>query len=148
MKSKKIKLIVVGFLFLAMILLSFGTLLQNSGAPTNSSQNQFQNQSESQTKQADNNVSNLGNKLIYFYGQGCPHCAKVDEFLKSNPPKFNLEKKEVYYNQSNQKDLMAAAQNCGFKTIQIGVPFLWTGKDCIVGDEPIINYFKNLNNNL
>lgn len=157
MKSKKLKLIIVGLLFLAMILLSFGTLFTTSNPTTNqnlANQNiQSQNQeNQNATNQSSSttlkNTTQNAERLILFYGQGCPHCANVEAYLKSNPPKFNLEQKEVYYNQNNQKDLISRAKSCGIADNQIGVPFLWTGKDCIVGDEPIINYFKNLNNNL
>jgi len=32
--------------------------------------------------QSNNNQNN--SDLVLFYGDGCPHCAKVDEFLKNN----------------------------------------------------------------
>jgi len=84
--------------------------------------------------------------IILFYGIGCPHCAKVEEFMKENriKEKIALEEKEVYFNKENTKKLMEVAKKCGFKENEIGVPFLWDGEGqkCILGDEPIINFFR------
>jgi len=84
--------------------------------------------------------------IILFYGIGCPHCAKVEEFIKENKIKEKIvfEEKEVYFNKDNVKKLVEIAKKCGFNEKEIGVPFLWDGENqrCIVGDEPIINFFK------
>jgi glutaredoxin len=84
--------------------------------------------------------------IILFYGIGCPHCAKVEEFIKENKikEKIAFEEKEVYFNRDNAKKLIEVAKKCGIKENEIGVPFLWDGENqrCIVGDEPIINFFK------
>ena len=84
--------------------------------------------------------------IVLFYGIGCPHCAKVEEFIKENKIKEKIvfEEKEVYFNKDNVKKLVEIAKKCGFNEKEIGVPFLWDGENqrCIVGDEPIINFFK------
>lgn len=82
--------------------------------------------------------------IVLFYGIGCPHCAKVEEFIRENKikEKISFEEKEVYFNKKNAKLLGEVAKNCGLSPKEIGVPFLWDGQNCIVGDEPIINYFK------
>ena len=84
--------------------------------------------------------------IILFYGIGCPHCAKVEEFIRKNKikEKIAFEEKEVYFNRDNAKKLIEVAKKCGFNENEIGVPFLWDGENqkCIVGDEPIINFFK------
>ena len=84
--------------------------------------------------------------IVLFYGIGCPHCAKVEAFIKENKikEKIAFEEKEVYFNKENAKQLVEVAKNCGFNEKEIGVPFLWDGEGqrCIVGDEPIINFFK------
>jgi glutaredoxin len=84
--------------------------------------------------------------IVLFYGIGCPHCAKVEEFVKENGVKEKIvfDEKEVYFNKENAKQLIEIAKKCGFKENEIGVPFLWDGEGqrCIVGDEPIINFFK------
>jgi len=84
--------------------------------------------------------------IILFYGIGCPHCAKVEEFIRKNKikEKIAFEEKEVYFNRENAKKLIEVAKKCGIKENEIGVPFLWDGENqkCIVGDEPIIDFFK------
>jgi glutaredoxin len=84
--------------------------------------------------------------IVLFYGTGCPHCAKVEEFIRENKikEKIAFEEKEVYFNRDNAKKLIEVAKKCGIKENEIGVPFLWDGENqrCIVGDEPIINFFK------
>jgi len=90
--------------------------------------------------------NNTSSTIILFYGEGCPHCAKVEEFIKENKikEKITFEEKEVYFNKENAKQLIEVAKKCGFNENEIGVPFLWDGENqkCIVGDEPIINFFK------
>jgi glutaredoxin len=82
--------------------------------------------------------------IIFFYGEGCPHCAKVEEFFKDNnvEDKVDFIKKEVYRNKSNASDLAARAKDCGLSTERIGIPFLWDGSKCLIGDEDIIDFFK------
>ena len=86
----------------------------------------------------------IGQGIILFYGTGCPHCAKVEEYLQANniESKINIEKKEVYNNKDNANLLAKIAKKCGIKENELGVPFLWTGSECKIGDEDIINFFK------
>jgi len=85
-------------------------------------------------------------KIILFYGSGCPHCKRVEDFIRENKVKerISFEEKEVYFNKENSKKLIEIAKGCGLKENEIGVPFLWDeeSKKCIVGDDPIINFFK------
>jgi len=83
-------------------------------------------------------------QMILFYGDGCPHCAIVEEYIKENSigDKISFAQKEVYYNQNNAKELEAKAKICGLPTDSIGVPFLWNGEKCLIGDQDIINFFK------
>lgn len=83
-----------------------------------------------------------------FWGEGCPHCKNVDEFLSTWEKKdtVKIEKLEVQQNQANSATMLKRAKNCGLDTSKgLGVPFLFTsdGK-CFVGDTPIIDYFKSL----
>lgn len=88
------------------------------------------------------NQKNSG--IILFYGDGCPHCAIVENYLKENniESKIEFEKKEVYNNKDNANLLAKIAKQCGIKENELGVPFLWTGSECKIGDEDIINFFK------
>jgi glutaredoxin len=84
----------------------------------------------------------------YFYGNSCPHCANVEEFLKTwdGINKISLEQKEVWYNKDNANLMYSRAASCGIARSELGVPLLVTpeGK-CIGGDTPIIDYLKGLN---
>lgn len=83
-------------------------------------------------------------EIILFYGDGCPHCAIVEEFIKENKidEKISFSQKEVYFNKQNSSKLVEKAQICGFDTDSIGVPFLWDGTGCLVGDQDIVDFFK------
>lgn len=95
-------------------------------------------------------TNQVSEKAILFYGIGCPHCSKVEEFIKENKikEKISFEEKEVYFNRENARLLVKKAKECGFKENAIGVPFLWDGKNCIVGEEPIISFFREKLENL
>jgi len=82
--------------------------------------------------------------IVLFYGDGCPHCANVDEFIKENKvdEKVFFDKKEVYNNKDNAAELLEKAGKCGLSQGEVGVPFLWTGSECLVGDADIINFFQ------
>jgi hypothetical protein len=90
------------------------------------------------------NVDTSG--IILFYGNGCPHCAIVDEYIKTNNVKDRVlfEEKEVFYDKCNAKLLESSASKCGLSTENLGVPFLWDGANstCLAGDQDIINFFK------
>lgn len=83
-------------------------------------------------------------QIIFFYGDGCPHCANVEKYFKENSikEKISFAEKEVYHNQQNSKELAEKAKTCGMPTDSIGVPFLWDGTKCLVGDQDIIEFFK------
>lgn len=82
---------------------------------------------------------------IFYYGNTCPHCADVEEWMKENKldEKVKVIKKEVYDNKANALELSQVAQKCGISANSIGVPFLHTpeGK-CLIGNPDIIDYFS------
>jgi len=89
-------------------------------------------------------TSESSDQIIFFYGDGCPHCAIVEKYFKENKieEKIKFAQKEVYYNKNNAKELEAKARICGLATDSIGVPFLWDGEKCLIGDEDIIYFFQ------
>jgi len=91
-------------------------------------------------KQSSTNVEGI----ILFYSTSCPHCAALEEWMVKNNIEASVEisKLEVSANKDNQKLLGEKATICKIATDSIGVPFLWTGTDCILGDEPIEQFFK------
>ncbi len=73
-------------------------------------------------------------ELYDFYGQGCPHCAKLHTFLegiKDTYPTLNVIEKEVYFNQTNRElfEQMAQAYNTEVK----GVPTVFIDKQVFAG---------------
>ncbi|MDP3994510.1 MAG: hypothetical protein Q8P91_01610 [bacterium] len=85
--------------------------------------------------------------LTYYWGDGCPHCEVVADFLSTWEKKdvVTIDKKEVWNNAANAKELKARYESCGVPQSQMGVPLLFTpeGK-CYTGDQPIIDFFKNI----
>lgn len=107
------------------------------------------NRKESVNLMADNQTPiQQINEIVLFYGDGCPHCAIVEEYVEGNniEAKVPFAKKEVYYNKQNADELVAKAKICGMPTDSIGVPFLWDGSRCLVGDQDIIEFFKTKTN--
>jgi glutaredoxin len=83
--------------------------------------------------------------IVYFYGDGCSHCANVFAFLSENniDEKVDFEKKEVWKNSENNKELREAAKKCGLDPRDIGVPFVWSNGRCYIGGPSVKNFFKN-----
>ena len=84
-------------------------------------------------------------KVIYFYSETCPHRANVEAFLKENniESKLQFAKKEVSKDRLNTPLFFLVAQRkCNLPVDQIGVPFLWSGSSCIIGEGQVIDFFK------
>lgn len=85
-------------------------------------------------------------RTTLYYGVTCPHCKVVEKWLEENPEikeKSGLVAKEVYENQENSKELGEKAKECQIGgSGGIGVPFLYDNGQCIIGDQPIIDYLK------
>jgi len=82
--------------------------------------------------------------IILFEGDGCPHCALVEEFLAQNKVKEKVDftTLEVYKNKDNAALLVKKAKICNIPTTGMGVPFLWDGTTCLVGDVEINKFFQ------
>ena len=82
--------------------------------------------------------------IIFFYGKGCPHCAKVEDFIKKNKLEnmFNIEGKEIYFNQKNRQEFVATCQKYHINLNQAGVPMVKIGDQCLIGDKQIIKFLK------
>ncbi len=99
-------------------------------------------QSKKQAEQAA--ATPIKTNIIFFYGQGCPHCADVEKFIADNniAAKVKYDFVEVWYNQANAKLMMQKAQECGLNQDQIGVPFVYSQGKCYVGTPDVENFFK------
>ena len=87
-------------------------------------------------------------EYILFYGNGCPHCAAVQDYIKTNKlsKTFAIDQKEVFYNTTNRAEFNSYLAKHNLTYDKIGVPFLiiTSGTDCnyINGDTNIIDYFS------
>lgn len=90
----------------------------------------------------------LTTDIIFFYGSTCSHCKKVEQFFSDYQmdKRVTFEQKEVYDNQDNAQLMTEKQALCKdlAEADKGGVPFMYSSKKCIVGDQPIIDYFKQL----
>ena len=88
------------------------------------------------------------NRQIFFYGDGCSHCANVEKFVADNKveEKIKFEKLEVFNNQDNLALMLSYTKKCGLTgDAGMGVPVYWDGAtaQCYSGDTPIIEFLKS-----
>lgn len=83
--------------------------------------------------------------VYFFYGQGCPHCANVEEYFEENGliQKYDIQYKEIYFNSENALFFNQVMDEFRIPLAQRGVPTLVIGEKFIVGDQPIIAYFTS-----
>lgn len=88
--------------------------------------------------------ANNQNGIILFYSDDCFYCKNVEKYIEENKieEKIEFERLEVQKNKNNAEILLEKANLCKIPNEEIGVPFLWDGKNCIVGEQPIIDFFK------
>lgn len=82
--------------------------------------------------------------MIFFYGDTCPHCKDVEEYIIKNnvKAKLNFKEMEVYNNRGNAALLTAKARACKLDTTQgVPVPFFFDGQNCYVGSDKIEEFF-------
>ncbi len=82
-------------------------------------------------------------EIIHYYGRGCPHCAKVDDFFARIRAydKYPLVKREVYFNRANAAAFTADMDRLGIPTQSRGVPTVIIGERVLSGDKQIIAEF-------
>jgi len=84
---------------------------------------------------------------LLFYGDGCPHCENVEDFIAQNKieDKIKFTRLEVWNDKDNQTILVQVLQECQINASEVGVPFLYNGAGkCYIGEIDIINFFKEL----
>lgn len=91
-----------------------------------------------------NDVIVTDSPIVFYYGYNCPHCELVEKYLDENnvASKVKFSKKEVYKNPANAAEAIDRAAQCGIGADELGVPFLWDGANCYVGDQNIIDFFS------
>lgn len=74
-------------------------------------------------------------RVYFFYGDGCPHCAKEEIFLDSLEKEYKDEleilRYEVWHNQENSNKLAQMAEEIGFNVS--GIPLTIIGTTTIAG---------------
>jgi len=84
---------------------------------------------------------------IFFYGNWCSHCAKVEEFLKEHDvfDKFKIQEKEIYFNGANRKEFLEYGEKLWIAPEDMWIPLLIVNNEntCtnLVWDKKIIDYF-------
>ncbi len=130
----KVAIIIIGVIVVVAVIL-VGVYLKNPNSP---------GISVSPTPLPEGNV--------LFFGDGCPHCKNVDDFVAQN----NIEEKvpftrlEIPYGGKTSPELEAnaalvvqLAEKCSLDTSNgISIPFLWDGQNCTIGDAPVVDFFK------
>jgi len=92
----------------------------------------------------------------YFYWEWCPHCYEVSKYFEKNniEEKFDIEKKEVYFNDTNREELLKRWQEMWLSLSSIWVPLMVDNLNThyYSWDRWIIGFFKDElkkeNNNL
>lgn len=85
-----------------------------------------------------------GTDIVFYYGEECPHCHDVLDFLKENDiaSKVPFVTKETWHIQANGKELFERADSCGIPRDEVGVPFLYADGKCHVGTPDVVGYFS------
>lgn len=118
-------------------------VMATGAAARSSEESQDEAQESDQQREALGAVESKEIKYIVFYGDTCPHCHDVLDWMEESGIEslLSITTKEVYNNPQNNEQLKLAAQNCGSRSS--GVPFLYTSeKECLVGSTPIIDYLS------
>ncbi len=79
--------------------------------------------------------------FYFFYGEGCPHCAKVLPYIEQSKEKYNqinFQIYEVYGNRDNLIKLNDFYDRYNVPPEDRGVPVIFAGDNYFIGDTPII----------
>jgi len=89
-------------------------------------------------------------EVILYFGQGCPHCAAVEEYIQDNhlDDTYSIIRKEVYSNSQNAQELTNFFIQNNVPSEQQGVPLAVINGHYYVGDEPIISALENPSNQI
>jgi len=82
-------------------------------------------------------------KIYLFYGQGCTHCALVEEYFETQDlySKYSVEKKEIYFDRDNALLFSSLLTELGVPEKERFVPLVVIGDKVIVGDKLIVDDF-------
>lgn len=84
--------------------------------------------------------------FLYFFWATCPHCQELNNIIKDEDlfSKITVEKREVYFNQDNQKIFTDTIQKIGLNPDETGVPFVYdrVSETHAVWVDPALDLFK------
>lgn len=88
------------------------------------------------------NAQEMSN-IYFFYGRGCLHCAKVEEFFSKHNLyiKYPIEKKEIYFDRNNALLFNQMMVDLEIPEIEQEVPTVVIGKKVLAGDQFITDNF-------
>lgn len=89
-------------------------------------------------------AGNFKSDMIYYYGDENVYCKNIEKFMKDNKIEsiITFAKKEVWHDGSNDMEMKERAKQCGLKPEKIGVPMIWSGGKCYVGQVEVQNFLK------
>jgi len=118
---------------------------KNSNKTVDNNQNQTEQKDNGKVAGASSIKSTPGSDIILFVGDGCPHCEKIEEYIKTNKidEKVQFDVKEIWYNKDNAAVMQQKADICKIPQDQLGVPLLFDGSKCYVGEVEITNFFNS-----
>ncbi len=84
-------------------------------------------------------------KNCLFFSAGCAHCGKVDKYFQENNilEQHNIEKKNISGDAECAQEFNKICQDNGIPLGKRGIPMLYFEGQCLMGDTPIIDFFKN-----
>ena len=84
--------------------------------------------------------------VYFFYGQGCPHCVKVEPFLAEMEQKYPLQlhKYDVYTNREYLSLFDEYCNRHGLPLERKGVPTVFVSDTYFVGDTPLFDGFEEV----
>ncbi len=83
-------------------------------------------------------------QIYFFYGQGCSHCQKVEDYFKDQNilEQYPVIEKDIYQDRNSALLFNALMEKFDVPQTQRGVPTVVMGDKFFIGDQPIINNFK------
>ena len=124
----------------------FATKKTSSANNSNSKQENSNGDVKGATSGTREIVSTPNADIMIFYGDTCPHCKKVNDYIVANNIDniVKLQHLEVYENKANLELMKQKLDLC--KNLSAddkgGVPFMYSSETCLVGDQPIIDFLK------
>ncbi len=83
--------------------------------------------------------------LYFFYGDGCPHCARVEPFvngLGQKYPGLEIHGFEIYDNRSNALILNDYFDAYNIQEKERGIPAIFISNKYLIGDKPILEILE------